>query len=65
MVDRSAGQRPVVGVGEGNRKFASKLRQNGGNHFMGPYGEVISERSQFEHAKHRIEIWNDIFKHTD
>ena len=32
---------------------------------MGPYGELIPEHSQFEHVKHRIEIWNDIFKHTD
>ena len=32
---------------------------------MGPYGEIIAEHSQFEHAKHRIEIWKDIFNHTD
>jgi hypothetical protein len=25
----------------------------------------VSDKSQWEHSKHRIEIWNDIFAHTD
>ena len=52
-------------IGQGNRKFASKLKSPDKKSFMGPYGEIIPEHSQFEHSKHRIEIWNDIFKHTD
>jgi hypothetical protein len=61
----SMGMRPTVLIGEGERKFASKLKSGENSSYMGAYGEVIPEHSQFEHVKHRIEIWSDIFKHTD
>lgn len=67
MLNRTitVGLRPTVLIGEGERKFASKLKSGENNSYMGAYGEIIPEHSQFEHVKHRIEIWSDIFKHTD
>jgi len=67
MLNRTIGMglRPKLLIGEGERKFASKLKSGENNSYMGAYGEIIPEHSQFEHVKHRIEIWADIFKHTD
>lgn len=48
-----------------DRKFVGNTAQKGAGLIEASYAELVPETSAEEAWKHRNDLWNDIFKHTE